>query len=70
MPKAVRYDEYGGIDVLYVAEVDRPSPGPGQVLVRVRAAGINPGEAVIRERAFDRVVPATFPSGQAVTWPG
>lgn len=64
MPQAVRFDEYGGIDVLYVAEVERPSPGPGQVLVRVRAAGINPGEAAIREGMFDSIMPATFPSGQ------
>jgi NADPH:quinone reductase-like Zn-dependent oxidoreductase len=39
MPKAVRYDGYGGIDVLLTVEVDRPVPGPGQVLVRVKAAG-------------------------------
>ncbi|MEJ7842118.1 MAG: NADP-dependent oxidoreductase [Rubrobacter sp.] len=64
MPQAVRLDEYGGINVLYVAGVDRPTPAPGQVLVRVKAAGINPGEAAIREGAFDSVWPATFPSGQ------
>lgn len=64
MPQAVRFDEYGGIDALYVAEVDRPTPAPGQVLVRVKAAGINPGEAAIREGVFDGVWPATFPSGQ------
>lgn len=64
MPQAVRFDEYGGIDVLYATEVDRTSPGPGQVLVRVEAAGINPDEAAIREGMFDSIVPATFPSGQ------
>jgi len=64
MPKAVRYDEYGGIDVLRVVEVDRPVPSPGQVLVRVKAAGINPGEAAIREGAFANVWPSPFPSGQ------
>jgi NADPH:quinone reductase-like Zn-dependent oxidoreductase len=64
MPQAVRFDEYGGIDVLQVSEVDRPVPGPGQVLVRVKAAGINPGEAAVREGKFDSVLPATFPSGQ------
>jgi len=37
--KAVRFHEYGGIDLLRVGEVARPVPGPGQVLVRVRAAG-------------------------------
>jgi NADPH:quinone reductase-like Zn-dependent oxidoreductase len=64
MPKAVRYDEYGGIDVLHVAEVERPVPGPGQVLVRVRAAGINPGEAYIRDGRLHDRWPATFPTGQ------
>ena len=64
MPQAVRFDEYGGIDVLHVADVDRPSLGPGQVLVRVKAAGINPGEAAIHEGMFDSIMPATFPSGQ------
>ncbi len=62
MPRAVRFDEYGGIDVLYVAEVDRPSPGPGQVLVRVKAAGTNPGEAIVREGTFDSMFPDAFPS--------
>ncbi len=70
MPQAVRFDEYGGIDVLYVAEVDRPTPAPGQVLVRVKVAGVNPGEAAIREGAFDSVWPATFPSGQGSDFAG
>jgi NADPH:quinone reductase-like Zn-dependent oxidoreductase len=64
MTKAVRYDEYGGIDVLKVVDVDRPVPGPGQVLVRVKAAGINPGEAAIRQGLLHDRWPATFPSGQ------
>ena len=64
MPQAVRFDEYGGVDVLRVAEVDRPVPGPGQVLVRMRAAGINPGEAKIRRGQLAHRFPATFPSGQ------
>ena len=64
MPRAVRFDEYGGIDVLHVVDVDRPVPGPGQVLVRVKAAGINPGEASIRRGAMAAMWPATFPSGQ------
>ena len=64
MPKAVRYDEFGGIDVLRVDEVERPVPGDGQVLVRVKAAGINPSEAVIRTGAVAELFPSTFPSGQ------
>ena len=64
MPKAVRYNEYGGVDVLNVVEVPMPEPGPGQVLVQVKAAGINPGEAKIREGLLHSRWPATFPSGQ------
>lgn len=50
--KAVQFDEYGGVDVLEVREVEDPVPGPGQVLVAVKAAGINPGEIAIREGVF------------------
>jgi NADPH:quinone reductase-like Zn-dependent oxidoreductase len=64
MPQAVRFDRYGGVDVLDVVEVDAPSAGEGQVVVRVQAAGINPGEAAIREGALHDRWPATFPSGQ------
>jgi NADPH:quinone reductase-like Zn-dependent oxidoreductase len=64
MPKAVRFDEYGGVDVLKVVEVPQPEPGPGQVLVQVKAAGINPGEAKIREGLLHSMWPATFPSGE------
>jgi NADPH:quinone reductase-like Zn-dependent oxidoreductase len=70
MPKAVRFDEYGGIDVLQVVDVPRPVPGPGQVLVRVKAAGINPGEAKIREGLLHARWPATFPSGQGTDLAG
>ncbi len=64
MARAVRFDKYGDLDVLQVVEVDRPVPGPGKVLVRVKAAGINPGEASIRKGLFADRWPATFPSGQ------
>ena len=64
MPKAVRYDDYGGVNVLRIEEVPRPVPGEGQVLVQVKAAGINPGEAKIREGMLRERWPATFPSGQ------
>ena len=62
--KAVRYDGFGGIDVLRVEEVERPVPGDGQVLVRVKAAGINISEAVIRTGAVAQIFPSMFPSGQ------
>ena len=62
--KAVRFDEYGGIDVLKVVDVPKPEPGPGQVLVQVKAAGINPGEGKIRRGLLHSMWPATFPSGE------
>jgi NADPH:quinone reductase-like Zn-dependent oxidoreductase len=62
--RAVRFDHYGGIDVLEVVEVPTPVPGSGQLLIRVRDAGINPGEAKIREGMLHDRWPATFPSGQ------
>ena len=64
MTKAVRFDHYGDADVLEVREVARPVPGEGEVLVEVKAAGINPGEAKIREGVLHDRFPATFPSGQ------
>jgi NADPH:quinone reductase-like Zn-dependent oxidoreductase len=62
--KAVRFEQYGGIDVLDVVEVPTPEPGPGQVLVQVKAAGINPGEGKIRSGDLHSMFPATFPSGE------
>jgi len=62
--KAVRFGEYGGVDVLDTAEVPVPEPGPGEALVQVKAAGINPGEAKIRQGLLHSRYPATFPSGE------
>ena len=68
--KAVRFDEYGTEDVLKVADVPVPAPGSGEVLVRVKAAGINPGEAKIRDGLLHARWPATFPSGQGSDFAG
>jgi NADPH:quinone reductase len=68
--RAVRFDRYGGRDVLYLAEVEIPVPGPGHILVRVEAAGVNPGEAAIRSGALAARFPATFPSGQGSDFAG
>lgn len=68
--QAVRFDRYGAADVLDVRDVPVPEPGPGQVLVWVRAAGINPGEAKIRDGSLHERWPATFPSGQGSDFAG
>ena len=62
--KAVRFDDYGPADVLTVADAPQPVPGSGQVVVGVKAAGINPGEAKIRKGMLHSRWSATFPSGQ------
>ena len=68
--RAVRFDEYGGVDVLEVRDVEDPVAGPGQVLVAVTAAGINPGEIAIREGWLHQRWPATFPSGEGTDLAG
>jgi len=70
MVKAVRYDEFGGIDVLRVEEVERPLPRDGQVLVRVKAAGINISEAVIRTGRWRSCSRRRSRPGRAATSPG
>ncbi len=70
MPRAVRFDHYGPVDVLQVVEVERPSPGAGEVLVEVVSAGINPGEIAIREGVLEQMWPATFPCGQGSDFAG
>jgi NADPH:quinone reductase-like Zn-dependent oxidoreductase len=62
--RAVRFDRYGDVDVLDVVQVPDPAPDDGEVLVRVRSAGINPGEASIRRGALHDRFPARFPSGE------
>jgi NADPH2:quinone reductase len=64
MARAVRFDRYGGIEELRLAEVTVPPPPPGEVVVAVRAAGLNPGEASIRQGYMEEMFPGTFPSGQ------
>ena len=68
--RAVRFDKYGGLDVLDVREVEDPVAGAGEVLVAVKAAGINPGEIAIREGRLRDRWPSTFPSGEGTDLAG
>lgn len=49
--KAIRVHEFGGPEVLRLEDVPEPQPGAGQVVVRVRAAGVNPVDTYIRSGA-------------------
>src|ERR1700759_4565544 len=64
MSKAAQFDAYGGVEVLAVRDVTRPEPGPDQVLVAVRAAGINPSEGKMRAGLVREIFPLSFPSGE------
>jgi len=52
MARAVRFHETGGPEVLRIEEVDVPSPGPGEVQIRVKALGLNRAEAMFRRGQY------------------
>ncbi|MEU1247165.1 NADP-dependent oxidoreductase [Micromonospora arida] len=61
--RAVSYAEFGGPEVLHVAEVPVPEPGPGQVRARVAASVVHPVDLMVRSGRF----PAPLPTGLPYT---
>src|SRR5215475_14374470 len=61
--KAIRVHEFGGPDVLRIEEVPTPQPGPGEVLVRMYAVGVNPVETYIRAGTYSRVPELPYTPG-------
>jgi NADPH:quinone reductase-like Zn-dependent oxidoreductase len=61
--KAVQFDRYGDADVLHVAEVEEPHAGPGQVRIKVAAAGVNAMDWKIRAGFLKDMIPLTLPAG-------
>jgi NADPH:quinone reductase-like Zn-dependent oxidoreductase len=61
MTKSIAFTEYGSPDVLRVQDIEVPSPGPGQVRIAVRAAGVNPIDHKIRAGYMKDVFPTEFP---------
>ena len=59
--RAVQVHRYGGADQLKLEEKPRPQPQPGEVLVRVYAAGVNPIDWKIRQGLLKDFQPVTFP---------
>jgi len=70
MPRAVQLSAYGGIDQIQIVEVAKPEPKPDEVVVRVVAAGTNPGEISIREGLLRDVFPMEFPFGEGTDFAG
>ncbi|GAB3962133.1 hypothetical protein GCM10029978_016680 [Actinoallomurus acanthiterrae] len=56
--RAIVQDEAGGPEVLRLAEIERPEPGPVEILVRVHAAGVNPTDWKTRQRGHSWYGPA------------
>jgi NADPH2:quinone reductase len=63
---AIRQHEFGGPEVLRLEEIPRPEPGPGEVLVRVRAAGVNFADTHTRENTYVRAASLPLVPGQEV----
>ncbi|POX53967.1 alcohol dehydrogenase [Streptomyces sp. Ru71] len=59
--KAISYSRYGGPEVLEYGEVREPKVGPDAVLVRVRAAAVNPVDWKCREGYLDGMIESVFP---------
>jgi len=59
--KVLAFSRYGDPDVLEVIDVPEPEVGPGQVRVRVKAAGVQSFEAKLRRGDLQGYVPVTFP---------
>ncbi len=61
--KAIRVEGFGEPEVMKLVEVPRLRPGPGEVLVRVHAAGVNPVETYIRAGTYGRKPALPFTPG-------
>lgn len=61
--KAIRLHEFGGPDVMKIEDVDDPTPGPGQVVVSIKAAGVNPVDTYVRSGAYALKPPLPYTPG-------
>lgn len=59
--KAVFYEEFGELDEIKTGELDKPEPGEGEVLVRVKSAGVNPVDAAVARGMLKDAIPTEFP---------
>lgn len=68
--KAIEFNNYGGPDVLQLVDVEPPNAGPGEVRIRVRAAGVNPSDWKRREGQYRAFEDLHFPAGLGVEGAG
>jgi NADPH:quinone reductase-like Zn-dependent oxidoreductase len=60
--RAIRFDSYGGPEVLHPAEAEPPEPKPGKVRIRVRASGVNPFDGKVRSGAMQAMIKRSLPA--------
>ncbi len=71
--RSAQYDRYGGAGVLVLRDEPVPQPGPGQVLVRVHAAALNPKDVIVRagkHHLFRIIAGSRFPKRVGFDWSG
>ena len=68
--KAVSFNRYGGTEVLEIVDTPVPIPKSTEVLIKVKAAGLNPGEIAIREGYLEHLFHTEFPCGGGTDFAG
>ena len=61
--KALRVSQYGGPEVIRLEDLPEPKAGPGQVVVRVKAVGVNPVDVSIRNGAYAKILTPPYTPG-------
>src|SRR5438094_865119 len=59
--RAALYDEFGGIEKIRIGTIDIAEPGEGEVLVQIKAAGVNPVDAAVRTGYLKNFLASSFP---------
>ena len=67
--RVVQFNEFGGLQALRLEEVDAPSPGPGEILLKVNAVGLNFFDTLVLRDKYQISPPLPFSPGAEVAAP-